>query len=147
AIATAKQAFDAAQAPVTRWNTASPGDRAAIAWSEIAGQLGTDAGKKRKFTGIVPAAAGGGGTTYSDLRTFITEVVSAPSFIPGRGLLIGFDFIPPPGHAIALHRESDESFVLFDPNLGIYRCRGAARLVTALVVLVEECYLTPDPGK
>jgi hypothetical protein len=140
------QSVAAADATVQRWNTATPGERMEMSWSDIARQLGTDTGKKRTFSGITPAAGSSSGT-YADLRSFVNDAVSAPAFIPGRGILISLSFVPEPGHSIAAHKESAESYVLFDPNLGIYRCKGLARFVTALVVLVEECYLTAAPGK
>lgn len=141
-----KQSVAAADATVQRWNAATPGERMELTWSDIARQLGTDAGKRRTFSGIIPAA-GSSSSTYADLRSFVTDAVSAPALIPGRGILISLSFVPEPGHSIAAHKESAESYVLFDPNLGIYRCKGLARFVTALVVLVEECYLTAEPGK
>jgi hypothetical protein len=140
------QKVAAADATVKRWNEATRGESMQLSWSDIARQLGTDSGKRRTFSGITPAA-GSAASTYADLRSFVTEAVSAPAFIPGRGMLISLSFVPEPGHSIAAHKESAESYVLFDPNLGIYRCKGLARLVTALVVLVEECYLTAEPGK
>ena len=141
-----KQSVAVADATVARWNAATPGESMEISWSDIARQLGTDAGKRRTFSGITPAA-GSSRSTYADLKSFVTDAVSAPAFIPGRGMLISLSFVPEPGHSIAAHKESDESYILFDPNLGIYRCKGLARFVTALVVLVEECYLTSEPGK
>jgi hypothetical protein len=139
------QKVAAADATVKQWNEATKTSPCSSAgW--IARQMGTDTGKRRTFSGITPAA-GSASNTYADLRSFVTEAVSAPAFIPGRGMLISLSFVPEPGHSIAAHKESAESYVLFDPNLGIYRCKGLARLVTALVVLVEECYLTAEPGK
>ena len=64
-----------------------------ILWSDIARQLGTDAGKTRQFTGIVPAA-GSASQTYADLKSFVIDAVAAPAFIPGRGILLSFDFVP-----------------------------------------------------
>jgi hypothetical protein len=144
ARARASERFAASEAPIKAWNQSTPGQQVGILWSDIARQLGTDAGKKRKFTGIVPAA-GSPSNAYADLRTFLIEAASAPAFIPGRGMLISFDFVPEPGHTIAAHRESADNYVLFDPNLGVFRCKSLEKFVIALVVLIEEGYLVPGP--
>ena len=144
ARARASERFAASNAPIKAWNESTPGQQLGILWSDIARQLGTDAGKTRQFTGIVPAA-GSSSSAYADLRTFVIDAVAAPAFIPGRGILVSFDFVPAPGHTIAAHRESADNYVLFDPNLGVFRCKSLEKFVIALVVLIEECYLVPAP--
>jgi hypothetical protein len=144
ARARASEKFAASNAKVKAFNEATPGQELGILWSDIARQLGTDAGKTRKFSGMIPAA-GSASSNYADLKSFLIEAVAAPAFIPGRGILLSFDFVPEPGHTIAAHRESADNYVLFDPNLGVFRCKSLEKFVIALVVLIEECYLAPAP--
>ena len=144
ARARASEKFAASNAKIKALNEATLGQEVGILWSDIARQLGTDAGKTRTFSGLIPAA-GSASSNYADLKSFLIEAVAAPAFIPGRGILLSFDFVPEPGHTIAAHRESADNYVLFDPNLGVFRCRSLEKFVIALVVLIEECYLVPGP--
>ncbi len=59
-------------------------------------------------------------------------------------MLLSIDLEPQPGHAIALHRESSTSTLLFDANLGIYKFDDFQLLVHALVILVELGYVGRD---
>jgi hypothetical protein len=113
--------------------------RAAL-WDMIANELGTDAGKKRKFSGIFPVASGAE-TKWATFKDYLVAILSAPAFTPGRGMLLSLKFKPEPGHAIALHRESSTSTLLFDANLGIYKFQDLKLLVHAMVILVELGYI------
>jgi hypothetical protein len=122
-------------------------ERRAALWDEIAKELGTDAGKKRKFSGIVPVASRSR-EKWATFKDYLVATLSAPGFSTGRGMLLTLALEPKPGHAIALHRESSTSTLLFDANLGIYKFENFQLLVHALVILVELGYVgRDDDGK
>ncbi|HEX6811805.1 MAG TPA: hypothetical protein VF384_09310 [Planctomycetota bacterium] len=128
---------------VDGWNNASEAEKRAMIWNEIAAGLGTDGGKSRKFTGICPVASSSN-HNYGSLRDYLVELLSAPAFTPGRGMLVSISLKPPPGHAIALHRDLAGNTFLFDPNLGVYKFTNISLLMMALVVLLDTGYAGKD---
>ena len=64
ARARASEKFAASNAKIKALNEATLGQEVGILWSDIARQLGTDAGKTRTFSGLIPAA-GSASSTYA----------------------------------------------------------------------------------
>jgi len=129
---------------VDEWNNGSSGSRRAMIWNELAAGLDSDAGKTRRYSGITPVASSAR-ENYATLRDFLVPALSAPAFAPGRGMLVSISLVPPPGHAIALHRDGPDSILLFDPNLGVYKFKELSLLVLGLIVLIDLGYAGKDP--
>ena len=142
-VAEANELRKGANALVDTWNKAGDYGTRAMLWDDLVKTLGTDAGKKRRFSGICPVANQPGGT-YASFRDFLLSALATPALSPGRGMQIAISLDPGPGHAMALFRESSDTVFLFDPNLGVYKFTETERLVMALVVLVEVGYTGPD---
>ena len=95
---------------------------------------------------------GDGYRTYTGTQQFLCEALYLRTFVQGTGLLIGFNlekwkgaaYVEGPGHAIAMHYQDPSTFVLFDPNLGVYSFKEQARALRAVLALVEEGYNTPQ---
>lgn len=124
-------------------NEGSSAEHRAALWDTMAKELGTDASKARKFSGIFPVASGGK-EKWPTFKDYIVAILSAPGFSIGRGMLLSLSLVPEPGHAIALYRESSTTTLLFDANLGVYKFLDLQLLVHGLVILVELGYAGRD---
>ena len=124
--------------------SSSSAERRADLWDVIANELGTDGGKKRKYSGILPLASGPK-EKYATFKDYLVAMLSAQGFSAGRGMLLSLSLVPGPGHAIALHRESATKTILFDANLGVFKFEDVSLLVHALVILAELGYAGRDP--
>lgn len=98
---------------------------------------------------------GDGYRTYTGTQQFLCEALYLRTFVQGTGLLIGLNlekwngagYVEGPGHAIAMHYQDPSTFVLFDPNLGVYSFKEQARALRAVLALVEEGYNTPQKNR
>jgi hypothetical protein len=139
----AKVIHGRATAQTEAFNASSTFEVRAQLWNDVAAQLDAGSTRKRKFSGIVPVASSKA-ATFATARDFVVSALSAPEFAPGRGMIFSMDLVPEPGHAIALHRDSREVVLLFDPNLGVYKFSDLKLLALSLIVLMEVGYTGKD---
>lgn len=132
-----------AEAQIAAFDAMSNFEARAELWNDVAAHLDAGSTRKRKFSGIVPVASSKV-ATFATARDFVVSALSAPEFAPGRGMIFSMDLVPEPGHAIALHRDSRDVVLLFDPNLGIYRFSDLKLLALGLIVLMELGYAGKD---
>jgi hypothetical protein len=93
-------------------------------------------------------------TDDKSVGEYACTVVALPEFYTGAGILLGVDFEERPntqsdwtkakaGHAIALFRDTKDAYLLFDPNLGVYRFAGADKMLLGLLTLFSVGYNDP----
>ena len=138
-------AADSLSSLAAAWNSTSNSGKREQIWKEFTGKLDKGLAKKRRFSGTVPVASSGA-STFRNLAEFLNDALSSQHFSKGRGMLLEFTFNPPPGHAVALHRDANGIIFLFDPNLGVYMFKEPSLLMRALVVLINLGYLNDRPG-
>jgi len=113
-------------------------------WRYIAPKYPVGAMEPR-FETILPVLAYDGSSS-DRISSFVCSAIAQPSFTPGRGLLVGFacpaesttTMLP---HAIALLKsQTCEEYLLFDPNLGVYRLSNLSNAIGAVVLLLVDGY-------
>ena len=74
----------------------------------------------------------------SSVRVAIEKLLKLNGFQPKTALLLGFVLIHnggKTGHAVAVFRPNDLNYVLFDPNVGVFRYKTQGEVVKALKYL------------
>jgi hypothetical protein len=130
---------------VREYNERPGSQKVQAAWKKtLAGELKKlDTGKRRTFAQITPVkcSATKHYTKYSD---FLQDAFGQREWTIGRGMILGMDFIPKPGHFVAVHRAKETTYYLLDPSIGVYRCDTQTDMIYALLVLAEVGYVDPN---
>jgi Yersinia/Haemophilus virulence surface antigen len=123
-----------------------------LGWGDVSKTLDPNFAKekKRKFGQLTILASRGtmfnGG--YHDFRKFICESLYIKVFEPETALLLTFTLDSRAhataawkhageAHTVAVHCQGPRSWAMFDPNLGVYTFDDRAKLVKAVLALID----------
>jgi hypothetical protein len=76
---------------------------------------------------------------FDDFDACLASIFKLPKFVPGSCIMIEAIFRVK-GHAFAVHQVGPDTFVLFDPNFGIYTISSETKLNGCFQYLLKEVY-------
>jgi hypothetical protein len=108
-------------------------------WHQFAKELDEKIKGKRSFSGIFCCKAKDMDVHEGGVASFTEAVCGNKHFKVGCCALFKVG-IGKSKHAVAVHYEEENKFVLFDPNIGFFQCAGMGKFKDALNVLIGKSW-------